>query len=176
MPRRNLKLTAMAGLLKSSYILTLFSLLVGETFSQINWDPGELRVKDGIQKIKNFSEISRKIGINTATDLDYKIIIKREGIYKITRDWLEKAGIPTAVIDPRTVKIFNKGEEIPIYLKGDRDGKFDEGETWEIVVRRYSDDKVVLVKAAPPTSYMEYTIDELLTNETLQENALTTNT
>lgn len=50
-----------------------------------------------------------------------RIEIKKEGVYYIYYQDIQKAGIPTG-IDPRTIKIFNQGVEIPIYIYGEEDG------------------------------------------------------
>ncbi len=74
----------------------------------------------------------------------YKIPITEEGIYKITYADLRSAGINPDNIDPRTIKIFNNGGfqlpenvseprplgliENAIYVYGQDDGRFDQGD------------------------------------------------
>jgi hypothetical protein len=58
----------------------------------------------------------------------YKILIEHDGIYRLTQNDLEQAGINTSFVDPRKIGIFNKGVEIPIYVKGQVDGIFDESD------------------------------------------------
>jgi hypothetical protein len=78
----------------------------------------------------------------------YKIEIKEtsetgnsEGMYKITKSFLEGAGINFAGIDPRTIKVYGNGgdklpdwlidprpsdlEEMAVYFEGEADGSFD---------------------------------------------------
>jgi len=67
----------------------------------------------------------------------YKIKIESTGVYKITYDELNRAGIPIRQIDPRTIRLFNVGDctsnvyypdtmiEIPIYISGEADSSFD---------------------------------------------------
>jgi len=43
-----------------------------------------------------------------------KFFIRKDDVYKITKAWLERAGINTATIDPVTVKLFRKGREVPL--------------------------------------------------------------
>ncbi len=73
----------------------------------------------------------------------YKFDLNEEGIYKITFSDLAKFGMDNSV-DPRTIKIYNYGgyelpqgiedshyddlHEIPIYVAGENDGKFDEND------------------------------------------------
>lgn len=54
-----------------------------------------------------------------------KLSVNDDGMYRISRTDFTNAGINTAVIDPRTVKVFYKGSEIPIYFSGESDGLFD---------------------------------------------------
>ncbi len=67
-----------------------------------------------------------------------KIKIDSSGIYKITGRDLKEKGIPISTISPLTLQIYNIGRyitnqsypdsmvEIPIYIFGEEDGKFDE--------------------------------------------------
>jgi hypothetical protein len=67
----------------------------------------------------------------------YKIKIESTGVYKMTYDDLNRAGIPIRTVDPRTIRLFNIGEctsnvyypdtmiEIPIYISGETDSTFD---------------------------------------------------
>ena len=54
-----------------------------------------------------------------------KLSVVDDGIYRISRTDFTNAGISTASIDPRTVKVYNKGSEIPLYFVGENDGVFD---------------------------------------------------
>ena len=50
----------------------------------------------------------------------FRIEIKKDGVYYIYPTDLQNAGVPSD-IDPRTIKIFNQGVEIPIYIYGEDD-------------------------------------------------------
>ncbi len=67
----------------------------------------------------------QKISLDPGTSDRYKIYVKEDGVYRFSRSDLESAGISTAEIDPRTIKIFNRGQELPIYVRGQKDGRFD---------------------------------------------------
>jgi hypothetical protein len=54
-----------------------------------------------------------------------KIVIEADGIYSLTYDDLQNAGFDLSTIDPATIKITNKGTEIPLYIYGGEDGIFD---------------------------------------------------
>jgi hypothetical protein len=74
----------------------------------------------------------------------YKIAIEKDGIYKIDKSFLESCGITTNGLNPSHIHIFGNGEgllpesnaiprlddlvENAIYMKGDADGKFDDGD------------------------------------------------
>ncbi|MEP7146719.1 MAG: C25 family cysteine peptidase [bacterium] len=57
-----------------------------------------------------------------------KMYIADDGIYRIAKTDFTSAGINTANVDPRTVKVFNKGVQLPIYFEGEQDGTFDEAD------------------------------------------------
>lgn len=54
-----------------------------------------------------------------------KLAVIEDAMYRITRTDFTNAGITTTSIDPRTVKVYNKGAEIPVYFQGESDGVFD---------------------------------------------------
>lgn len=54
-----------------------------------------------------------------------KISVTTEGIYKLTPDALAAAGFDLAWVDPRRLKLHNRGVEVPIYVHGEGDGTFD---------------------------------------------------
>lgn len=55
----------------------------------------------------------------------YKISIQEDGIYSLSYSDLSKAGINLNLVNPQNIKIYNLGEEIPIYVQGEEDGVFD---------------------------------------------------
>ena len=58
-------------------------------------------------------------------DPGYKISIKEDGLYRITRTDLEAAGGDLSGVDPATITMLHLGREIPIYVAGVEDGIFD---------------------------------------------------
>ncbi|HMQ68687.1 MAG TPA: type IX secretion system sortase PorU [Ignavibacteria bacterium] len=74
----------------------------------------------------------------------YKIEVKETGIYKLDKNLLQNAGINTAGINPKTIKIYgNGGAELPydnmkfapddllenrIYVEGENDGQFNDND------------------------------------------------
>src|ERR1051325_3718256 len=64
----------------------------------------------------------------------YKISVAATGIYRLTYDQLQQAGVPVNSIDPRLIQLFHRGVEQAIYFKHDQspaDSKFDSGEYLE---------------------------------------------
>ncbi len=66
----------------------------------------------------------------TSSWIDYskeytKLKIANDGLYRITFTDLMSYGINPASINPKTIKLFSKGNQIPIYILGENDLSFD---------------------------------------------------
>ena len=59
----------------------------------------------------------------------YKIFVVQNGIYRLTYQDLQAAGVPVGTLDPRTLQIYSMGEEIAIRVVGEEDRSFDEGDS-----------------------------------------------
>ena len=55
----------------------------------------------------------------------YKISVTESGMYSITALDLAAAGADVTAIMPRTLKLTNKGTQIPIFVRGETDDRFD---------------------------------------------------
>ena len=55
----------------------------------------------------------------------YKISVTESGMYSITASELAAAGADVRAIMPRTLKLINSGNQVPIFVRGEDDGKFD---------------------------------------------------
>jgi hypothetical protein len=55
----------------------------------------------------------------------YKIPIFKTGLYKITYQDLQQAGIPINTIQPDNFQLFQRGNELPLYVEGSADGVFN---------------------------------------------------
>ncbi len=55
-----------------------------------------------------------------------KMYVSENGMYRINKSDFNNAGINVSNIDPRTVKVYNKGSQIPLYFLGEQDGIFNE--------------------------------------------------
>lgn len=77
--------------------------------------------------VPNYKPVNKSF-LKHTTSTRYKILIEHDGIYHLKQNDLEGAGINTSFIDPQKIRIFNRGEKIPIYIKGQADGVFDESD------------------------------------------------
>lgn len=68
-----------------------------------------------------------------ATELSYKIYVEKTGIYRLTYEGLRDKNIDLSDKDPRYFRMLNRGKEIRIYVKGESDGSFDEGDYIEFL-------------------------------------------
>lgn len=58
----------------------------------------------------------------------YKVAVKQDGIYQLTYAQLQTAGLPVTTLDPRTLRMFNSGQELRIRVTGEADGRLDSGD------------------------------------------------
>lgn len=65
-----------------------------------------------------------------------KLYINDDGIYRINKIDFTNAGINTNNIDPRTVKVYYKGNQVPIYFEGEGDGNFDDNDFFDFFGER----------------------------------------
>lgn len=60
-----------------------------------------------------------------------KIAVRETGWYRVTPQSLASSGVNLGSIDPRTLRIYNGGREVPIRVSGEADGRFDAGDSIE---------------------------------------------
>lgn len=68
------------------------------------------------------------VGADGTTTVTLKIGVTEDGVYKLTYDDITDAGLDLKDVDPRTIKISNRGTETPIYVDGEEDGKFNKSD------------------------------------------------
>jgi hypothetical protein len=72
------------------------------------------------------------MSLETETPYDdptaYRITLTEDGMYSMSWGYLQSQGVDVSSLDPRTVKMYSKGHQIPIYVHGARDGRFDPGD------------------------------------------------
>jgi hypothetical protein len=68
----------------------------------------------------------------------YKFPITQTGVYRITPAVLAASGVNFSNVDPRNFQVFGRGQEIPIYVKGetDLDGVFNNADFIEFFAER----------------------------------------
>ena len=59
----------------------------------------------------------------------YKVVVDQDGLYQLDYAMLQGAGVPVDTLDPPTLRLLNRGEEVAIYVTGESDGAFDAGDT-----------------------------------------------
>ncbi|MFZ1322532.1 MAG: C25 family cysteine peptidase [Ignavibacteria bacterium] len=57
-----------------------------------------------------------------------KLYVIEDGIFRINKSDFTNNGINASGIDPRTVKVLNKGIQIPVFFQGENDGTFDDAD------------------------------------------------
>ncbi len=69
----------------------------------------------------------------------YRIIINEDGLYRIGFFEFLDGGLPQEFFnaDPRTYRIFNKGREVPILVRGENDGRFNRDDFIEFFGERH---------------------------------------
>ena len=55
----------------------------------------------------------------------YKVLVTADGMYRVTASDLAEAGVDIARIVPTNLALSNKGQQIPIFVRGGGDGSFD---------------------------------------------------
>ncbi len=58
----------------------------------------------------------------------YKLALIKDGIYRITYNDLISYGIVPSTINPKTIKIFRKGNQLPLFVSGEDDLVFNEND------------------------------------------------
>lgn len=76
------------------------------------------------------------------TKTHYKLGIIRDGIYRIGYNDLISYGISPSSINPKTIKIYVKGDQLPLRVAGEEDQTFDESDYIEFwCTKNYSGDE-----------------------------------
>lgn len=60
----------------------------------------------------------------TPNKLYLKLFIIEDGVYRINKNDFTQSGI-NVNFDPRTIKVYNRGTQLPVYFEGEQDGVFD---------------------------------------------------
>lgn len=59
----------------------------------------------------------------------YKVVVRKDGIYKLDRDLISaNTTWNVSSLDPRNLRLYNNGQQIPLFVSGEQDGTFDVGD------------------------------------------------
>jgi len=72
------------------------------------------------------SEIARLLDVESETT--FKILVDRDGIYEVTYERLQQAGVPVDTLDENTLRLLNQGQETAIWVEDGGDGTFGPGD------------------------------------------------
>ncbi|MEO6696361.1 MAG: C25 family cysteine peptidase [Ignavibacteria bacterium] len=86
-----------------------------------------------------------------------KTYVAEDGMKRISKTDFTNAGISVSTIDPRTVKVFYKGSQIPIYFFGEADGIFNDNDYFDFFGAR---NRGGLTKTYNEANTVVYTTDE----------------
>lgn len=59
----------------------------------------------------------------------WRISLSQSGLYQLTYNELEQAGLDVQSLDPQTFQLFNLGAEVAIFVQGEEDHHFDESDS-----------------------------------------------
>lgn len=89
-----------------------------------------------------------------------KLYIINDGIYRINKSDFLTAGINTNSIDPRTIKLFYKGNQQGVYFKGEQDGVFDDSDYIDFYGKRNYGGQTITYKESSGTNVVDYITNE----------------
>jgi len=82
----------------------------------------ELRAKPGLLNLTNKASLTASI--NPAVENRVKLVVKREGFYRVTQSELAAVGFDIST-DPRRLQLLADGRDQAINVTGEEDGRFD---------------------------------------------------
>lgn len=85
-----------------------------------------------------------------------KLGIAKDGIYRLRYYDLLSYGVPVGSLDPKTIKVYVKGKEIPLHVSGENDGVFDQSDYVEFLGRRNYGDARYREAVPYGSAYYEY--------------------
>ncbi|MFA5404661.1 MAG: C25 family cysteine peptidase, partial [Ignavibacteria bacterium] len=92
---------------------------------------------------------------------DYlKLYVSDDGVYRINKIDFVNSGVNTVSIDPRTVKVFYMGSQIPVFFYGEDDGVFNDSDYFDFYGQRNYGGITNTYKESGYTTVPDYTTDE----------------
>ncbi len=108
----------------------------------------------------SFVIFSQNYGWITPNKNYLKLFVIEDATYRINKNNFVQNGINTSNIDPRTVKVFYKGNEVPIYFEGEQDGSFDDNDFLDFYGTRNRGGLTNTYKDESGTMVVHYTTEE----------------
>ncbi len=91
--------------------------------------------------LRGFSQLGPRVEIRVSND----------AVYRIDYSDLRKIGVPVDNLDPRTFALSNQGEEVAILVNGEKDGRFDPGDSMLFYGERFRGDRLASIFAEAMT-------------------------
>jgi hypothetical protein len=89
-----------------------------------------------------------------------KMYVADDGMYRINKSDFTNAGVNTSSIDPRTVKVFYKGAQIPVYFFGEQDGVFNDNDYLDFYGQRNYGGSTISYKEVGASNVTDYVTNE----------------
>jgi len=83
----------------------------------------------------------------------YKVTVEEDGLYSITGDDLQAAGLSLGNVNPNKIRLTNNNVEIPILVTGDSDGSFDSNDEIRFLGKFNRGDYSYLSPYTPSNTY-----------------------
>ena len=105
----------------------------------------------------NFSARAQNYNWITPNQTYLKMYVVNDGMYRIDKNDFINAGILVSSINPMTVKVYYKGNQIPIYFFGEDNASFDDGDYFDFHGQRNYGG---ITRSYDITNNVVYTTDE----------------
>ena len=76
-------------------------------------------------RVQSTSDVQQLPGIQSDDGKVYRMYVRTTGIYHLTYDDIRSFNIDPSSLDVKTLRIINKGQQIPVYVFDHQDGHFD---------------------------------------------------
>ncbi|MDP4287531.1 MAG: C25 family cysteine peptidase [Bacteroidota bacterium] len=82
-------------------------------------------------RILSDTDVKQSPGIQADDGNVYRMYVRKTGIYHIAFEDLKNFGIDPGSVDPNTLRIVNRGQQVPVYVFDHQDGHFDPNDYFE---------------------------------------------
>lgn len=89
-----------------------------------------------VRKRRELKTLDKPTGVLPYSEPLIRITVDSTGIYRLAQSALKNSNVAIKKVDPRTFQMFNKGNEVPIFVKGESDGRFDNSDYIEFYGQR----------------------------------------